>query len=73
MADHYEARIERLICYRHSSLWQSFFVAVVSADECFVTVDGDGNTIDRPSTDYPSDFAVCYEDRYLERGDTETG
>lgn len=73
IAEHYEARIERLICYRHSSLWQSFFVAVVAADERFVTVDGDGNTIDRPSADYPTDFAVWYEGRYLEDRDTETG
>ena len=45
----------------------------MSADERFVTVDGDGNAIDRPSIDYPNDLAVWYEDRYLEIGDTETG
>ncbi|MGR9272895.1 protein kinase domain-containing protein (plasmid) [Rhizobium leguminosarum] len=73
MADYYEAQVERLICYRHSSHWQSFFVVVVSPDERFVTVDGDGNPIDRPGTDYPSDLAVWYEDRYLEGGDTDTG
>ncbi|TBY61013.1 hypothetical protein E0H46_30255 [Rhizobium leguminosarum bv. viciae] len=72
MADYYEARIERLICYRHASLWQSFFVAVVSAGERFVAVDGDGNEIDRADTDYPSDLAVCYEDRCLENRDTDT-
>lgn len=73
MADYYEARIERLICYRHASHWQSFFVVVLSADERFVTVDGEGRTIDRQDTEYPSDVAVWYGDRYLESDDTDTG
>jgi eukaryotic-like serine/threonine-protein kinase len=70
----YECRVERLVCYRHSGEWQSFFVLLVAADEPFVVTDTDGNPTPRPDMNsWNEDVVMLYEDRYMEIQDAENG
>lgn len=70
----YECVIEKLICYKYSGEWQSFFVLLFSADEPFEISDPDGQLVSRPDTSgWRQDAATWYEGRYIEVDDAANG
>lgn len=72
--DIYECRIEKLICYKSASDWQSFFVLLLAADDPFEVCDPDGRRTPRPSmVNWQQDVATLYEGRYMDFEDAHNG
>lgn len=70
----YECKVSTLICYKHRSEWQSFFVLLIGADEPFVLTDPDGEVIPRQNmAGWSQDVATFYEGRYMDTEDADNG
>lgn len=66
LADHYELKPNKLIIYRHNSLYKSLFIILTQADDPFPVVDIDGNDIiNRDTSGWESDIASLFRGKYI--------
>lgn len=64
--DNYELKVEKLICYKNSSLHKSLFILITAADVPFTFVDFNGGEIQRSiPTELKTDYAALYDEKYM--------
>lgn len=64
---HYrEVRISKIICYKHTGMWKSFFILLTEKDDLFEFVDFDEKPVQHPdATEWPTDYAILFNDKYM--------
>jgi serine/threonine protein kinase len=64
--NHYELKIEKLVCYKNSSLHKSLFILITAADIPFTLVDFEGNEVQRSiPLNWKTDYTALYDGKYM--------